>query len=58
MIATTLTTIPDTQVIEIILCVKFDVAINKIKNANSIAMNIPDIAPFTNAISLGIKSQP
>ena len=44
MIATTLTTIITTQKIEIVLCVKFRVAIHKMIKAKSIDMNIPETA--------------
>ena len=44
MIATTLTTMTTTQKIEIMLCVKFRVAIHKIMKANSIDINIPEMA--------------
>jgi len=58
IIATTLTTIPETQPIDMMLWVKFCVAIKRIINANSIAMKIPCMAPATKAYSLGINFQP
>jgi hypothetical protein len=44
MIATTLTTMTTTQNIEIMLCVKFRVAIHRMMKAKSIDMNIPETA--------------
>jgi hypothetical protein len=58
MMATTLMTMPDTQVIDMILYVKFWVAIRRIINANNIDIKMPCIAPSLNALSLGMKIQP